>query len=155
MWLFQLLFSSLLQLWYFEVRISRSVSESLGIRDNESPLYAFDPLRGRLPPQWNITVKHIQSVTYNQTHTISHIQSVTYNQSHTIRHIQSVTYNQSHTIRHIQSVTYNQSHTISHIQSDTYNQSHTISHIQSDTYNQSQALWWNKVATSMAIWSQR
>ena len=28
MWLFDLLFCSLLQLWYFEVRISRSVSES-------------------------------------------------------------------------------------------------------------------------------
>ena len=37
MWLFNLLFSSLSQLWYVEVRISRSIS--LGIRDNESRLY--------------------------------------------------------------------------------------------------------------------
>ena len=32
-------FSSILQIWYVEVRISQSISESLGIRDNESRLY--------------------------------------------------------------------------------------------------------------------
>ena len=36
--LFNLLFYSLSQLWYVEVRISRSFSESLGIRDNENRL---------------------------------------------------------------------------------------------------------------------
>ena len=32
-------FSSILQIWYIEVRISRSISEFLGLRDNESRLY--------------------------------------------------------------------------------------------------------------------
>ena len=35
----QIFFSLILQIWYVEVRISRSLSESLGIRDNESRLY--------------------------------------------------------------------------------------------------------------------
>ena len=39
MWLFDLFFSSILQIWYVEIRISRSISESLGLRDNESRLY--------------------------------------------------------------------------------------------------------------------
>ena len=38
----RIIFSSILQIWYAEVRIPRSISrESLGIRDNESRLYYF------------------------------------------------------------------------------------------------------------------
>ena len=42
MWLFEYIFSSILQILYVEVRISRSTMyliESLGIRDNKSRLY--------------------------------------------------------------------------------------------------------------------
>ena len=40
MWLIELVFPPILQIWYVEVRISRSISESpLEFRDNESRLY--------------------------------------------------------------------------------------------------------------------
>ena len=36
----RIIFSSILQIWCVEVRISRSISDSLGLRDSESRLYA-------------------------------------------------------------------------------------------------------------------
>ena len=50
--LFDVLFFPQLQIWYVEVRISRIISESLGLRDNEGRLY----VQTVLPFKWHITI---------------------------------------------------------------------------------------------------
>ena len=65
MWLFELFFSSLLQVWFIDVRISRGIPESLGLRDNESRLFCkiqnncSARNEASLLNHWNITEKNM------------------------------------------------------------------------------------------------
>ena len=61
------IFSSILQIWYVELRISRSISESLGLRDNESRLYCKATQK---MPQSRSTVfpRHLKKERWGSNH---------------------------------------------------------------------------------------